>query len=532
MPRPHPTAPVLAAVVLLAGILQVMATVLLGLASIDELRSAAAEGARFYLLGALGTLLGLSVVWMLRRTVLIAAIVLVVWQAAVFWPLYSRTSALGLAFHGEYVLHHFTGLIAAATCVAIGTGWLRRADLGKQRMLPAGLALLGTAALLASHVLEQPNLGGDAPAWLERGGTAALLLAWGTAIPVFWTQLGPPRGRIIAIALLLPYLVRVGFAWPDGLAGASVADMGRPFVMATMVATAITVFFLFRPSVAQGVRVLVLTFSGLATVLLYYFYWRGFGELEAGLGGLAQSMFAFSLPYPTYVSKWQVWIVMLGMFAMFSAAYAGLVGPGQRVRGVALALLVVTGLGLSTPPLAMMTAAAGLLWIDSLTGSTSQAASVVPPSIPIAELLEATAERLDAPGLVVLDEGRDSLLAVRGDVSETPVDIKARSARADVWDVTIVVGTLGRSRPDLALLPHRGDDGHRPAHLLGRTHRARGRVRDLELLDDTLLDALLPFPDARIEMWEAGTRMRMGRDLSQLDDERLAVLVRELVRRE
>ncbi len=517
---------------LLGGILQVMATVLLGLASIDELRLAAAEGAHDYLLGAIATLLGLGVVWLLRKRPLVAAVVLVLWQGAVFWPLHARTSALGLAFHGEYVLHHFTGLVAAATCIAIGTHWVRRTDLGRARLVPAALCIAGTLALVLAHVLEQPSLGVGAVPWLERGGAAALLLAWGSAVVGLWPRLGPPRLRLVAAALLLPYLVRVAFAWPDGLAGASVDDAGRPFLMAAMLVASLTTFALFRPNVAHSVRALVLAFSGLATVMLYYFYRHGFGELEAGLGGLAQSMFAFSLPYPTYVAPWQVWGVMLGMFAMFSAAYTGLVGPGQRVRGVALALLVVTGLGLSTPPLVMMTAAAALVWLDSLTGDTANAVSGRPPKAPMAEILEALAQRLGAPGLVVLDEGKKAVLAVRGDVGDVPLDLRARAAAGDQWAVTISVGMLGRGRPDLALLPHRGDDGHRPAHLLGRTHHARGRVRDLELLDDPLFDALLPFVDARVELWPAGTKVRLGRDLSGLDVERLTELVRQLAARE
>lgn len=526
--RPHPTAPVLAAVALLAGILQVMATVMLGLAPLDDLREAAAEGAQPYLLGTLATALGLGVVWLLRRRPLYAALMLLVWQGAVFWPLRARTSLLGLAYHGEYVLHHFTGLVAAAIGVAIGVHWLRRPELGPARVLPGGLAVGGTVALVLAHVLEQPSLAGHAPAWLEHGGTAALLLAWGTAVVALWRHLGPPRLRLVALALWLPFVARVALAWPDGLAGASVADAGRPVLMACMVAASLVAFLAFRPSGASSVRTLVLAFSGVATVLLYYFYRHGFGELEAGLGGLAQSMFAFSLPYPNYVPAWQVWGVMLGLFAMFAAAYSGLVSPGQRVRGVALAMLVVTGLGLSTPPLVLMTGAAALLWIDSLSAGGPAAAAQQPPARPVEEILEAAAERLGTPGVVILEGSEGALLSVRGEVGETPIDVRARPSTRDGWDVTLTVGLLGRARPLLVLEPEPGDDGPRPAHVLGRTHRARGQTRRLEGLDDALLDAVLPFPQARVELWDAGSRVSLGRDLSQLDDESLAALLREL----
>jgi hypothetical protein len=532
VPRPHPTAPVLAAVALLAGVLQVMATVMLGLAPLAELRAAAAEGARLYLVGTLATVLGLLAAWLLRRRPLLAALGLVAWQGAVFWPLRARTSFLGLAFHGEYVLHHFTGLLAAAVCIAIATGWLRRADLGRVRVVPAGLALTGTLALVLAHVLEQPSLHGQAPAWLEQGGAAALLLAWGSAVTGLGEHLHPPRLRLVAGALLLPFVARVALAWPEGLAGASVADTGRPVLMAAMVAAALVAFGAFRPSMAQSVRTLVLVFSGVATVMLYYFYRHGFGELEAGLGGLAQSMFAFSLPYPSYVPAWQVWGVMLGLFAMFGAAYAGLVSPGQRARGVALSLLVVTGLGLSTPPLVLMTGAAALLWLDSISTGGAGSVSPQPPPSPMEAILEGLAKRLGLPGVVVLEGSDRALLAVRGDRNDTPVDVRARPTKHGSWDVTVVVGLLGRGRAVLGLDPEPGDDGPRPAHRLGRTHRARGQVRQLELCDDALFDALLPFPGVRVELWDAGSRVRLGDDLSQLDDERLATLIEHLAHRE
>ncbi|MCA9654852.1 MAG: hypothetical protein KC501_33355 [Myxococcales bacterium] len=535
MPRPHPTAPVLAAVALIAGILQVMATVMLGLASLEDLRAAASEGARPYLLGVLAITLGLGVAWLLRRRPLWAALVLVGWMGAVLWPLLPRVSSLGLAYHGEYVLHHFTGLLAAATCIAIATGWARRSELGLGRWIPVGLAVGGTVALVSAHVAEQPSLGTHAWPLVERAGTAALLLAWASTLLLLWRQLGPPRLRLAALMLLLPYLVRVAFAFPEGLAGASVIDAGRAPLMIAMVLAAVTTFIAFRPPLQQGVKAMVLVFSGLATLLLYYFYWRGFGELEAGLGGLAQSVFAFSLPYPTYFSGFgvlQVWFVMLGLFAMFGAAYAGLVCPGQRVRGVALALLVVTGLGLSTPPLTLMTSAAALLWLDSIVGGGQGERAWRSPDEPMESILGGAADRLGLPTVVVLEDGGRSILSLRGELDDTAIDLRARPSGSRGWDLTLQVGLLGRGRPELSLLPEPGDDGHRPAHLLGRTHRAAGQVRQLELLDDALYDALLPFPEARVELWDAGSRVRLGTDLGGLDDERLARLIRELASRE
>lgn len=504
-----------------------MATVMLGLAPLEELRVAEAEGARPYLLGMFATIVGLVVVWFLRRKPLIAVVVLLVWQGAVFWPLSARTSSLGLAFHGEYVMHHFTGLIAAATCIAIASGWARQPDLGRARLVPVVLVIVGALSLLTAHVLEQPSVGEHSFPWLERGGAAALLLAWAVSLVTMGKHHSPGRLRIVATALLLPFLVRVAFSWPEGLAGASVVDEGRTPLMIAMLIAGLTTFALFRPNLAPSIRTLVLAFSGLAALLMYYFYRHGFGELEAGLGGLAQSMFAFSLPYPTYLPAWKVWGVMLGLFAMFGSAYAGLVSSSQRARGLALALLVVTGLGLSTPPLVLMTSAGALLWIDSLLDAPVLTPSAA-PALPMNEIIQGAADELDSPGLVVVDDGNESLLAMRGDVNDKAVDLRARRSRRGDWELTLQVGVLGRGRPMLRLVPELGDAGVRPAHLLGRTHFAQGQVRNLEILEDSFFDAMMPFNQAHVEFWEAGARVRLGAALGKLDGETLAALIREL----
>ncbi len=94
--------------------------------------------------------------------------------------------------------------------------------------------------------------------------------------------------------------------------------------------------------------------------------------------------------------------------------------------------------------------------------------------------------------------------------------------------MTLKVGVLGRSRPVVSLVPEPGDEGHRPAHLLGRTHRVQGQVRQIELIEDSLFDALMPFPHSVVEFWDAGSRVRLGSELSKLDGETLAALLHEL----
>ena len=157
---------------------------------------------------------------------------------------------------------------------------------------------------------------------------------------------------------------------------------------------------------------------------------------------------------------------------------------------------------------------------------------VRPSAIVAVAVVKALNARAGGDYTVVLEDGGRSILSLRGELDDTAIDLRARPSGSRGWDLTLQVGLLGRGRPELSLLPEPGDDGHRPAHLLGRTHRAAGQVRQLELLDDALYDALLPFPEARVELWDAGSRVRLGTDLGGLDDERLARLLRELASRE
>ena len=92
-------------------------------------------------------------------------------------------------------------------------------------------------------------------------------------------------------------------------------------------------------------------------------------------------------------------------------------------------------------------------------------------------MIDATRKWPEEGGKENFPKSNRALLVVRGDVGDAPVDLRARATSGDGWDVTITVGLLGRGRAPLGLVPEPGDDGHRPAHLLARTHRARGQVR-------------------------------------------------------
>ena len=61
-------------------------------------------------------------------------------------------------------------------------------------------------------------------------------------------------------------------------------------------------------------------------------------ELEDGIGGLAQSLFGFTLPYPTYVPGWKIIVVTVALFFVFATVYGGLMSWNERVRGLATVL--------------------------------------------------------------------------------------------------------------------------------------------------------------------------------------------------
>jgi hypothetical protein len=528
VPRPASSAPVLGAFLLVAAVLQFMASVALGQATTEKLARAAAEGARMYLIGGLAMLVGLVGVWSLRRRPLVAAGVLVVWQAAVLLPLRSRTSRLGLAYHGEFVLHHFAALLAAAICVLVAIDLARRHELGRARFVPVVLALSGTALAVAAHVwTSRPEHGAAiVPGWATPA-TLLLLSAWLSLPAIAWRRLHPVPLRIAGLFLALPYVVRLAVGGKAGLTGGVVPPEGRAFVMTAIVLGGVAVFVLVRPRLTRGLRVLVTLSSFVAVAMLYLVYRQGFGELEDDLGGLAISVFGFVPPYPPYVPAWQSLVVMLGLFGLFTAAYGSLIAKDERPRGVALALVVATGIGLTSPQLWLMAGAAGLLFYGSLPAAVGHAR---PPAEPIEDLLRDAAARLGLPEPVVLETESGALLSMRGDVKTRRVELRARPLPQDAWSLELSVGVHGRGRAEVELVPDPGEGGARPAHVLSRTHAVRGERRAAERLDDALLDAIVPLPDARVELWPAGARVDLGQDLSALTADRVAALVQALVR--
>jgi hypothetical protein len=93
-------APVLVVCALVGGLLQILASIHLGLSRLDALTSAAQEGPAMVLLAVVGAGVGLGALWLLRSRPVVATVAFLLWQLAVLWPITRRMSVLGLSLHG------------------------------------------------------------------------------------------------------------------------------------------------------------------------------------------------------------------------------------------------------------------------------------------------------------------------------------------------------------------------------------------------------------------------------------------------
>lgn len=529
-PVPHPRLAPAATFVgfaLVAAAFQVLATLLLGLAPLEAIQRAADEGSRLYLIGALGTTVATGVLWGLRKRPLVASIAFLTLELSLLIGLITKTTRLGLAYHGEFILHHFITFLCAAACVSLGWAWSRNEELGARRWLAGAPAILGGLGLFTIHVLEQPGLGIRIPTAALQTAMGLALTAPAVALAGTWTQHDDrqPMARILAIAVMVPLLLRVAVGLPASLTGSPIPDAARTAVMASVVAASAVAFWAFRPQMPRPVRFVVIALSAFVTALLYMVYVHplGFGKLEDGVGGIAQSLFGFSLPYPTFVASWRVVMVCVAVFFILSVVYGGLLSWDERLRGLALGLFAVTGIGVSNPQLALMASAALLLVVHTLLRSSSgSGADASASDVPIEDILRDAADLLDLPAPVTLE---GTAVSVRGDLGGAALDLRARPRRGGGWQVSFQVGVIGRGRPVLELTPSSRSGGPRPAHELALTHRAVGDIRRLEDVDDAQLDALQPFTGAKARYWDAGVEVDLGADLADLDAPRLAALL-------
>ncbi len=550
----------IASIALIAGLLQIVASIALGMARLDAFVAASREPAFPYMIVALLIAAAVGSVWLVRERAPVAVAVALAWPLALVYGLRGRISLLGLAYHGEFILHHFAAALCLVLAITVPIGWSRDARLGRLRLVPMLLTLPGAVMLMVAHIgTLSPNPGMLGSPWLSIVGGALLLLAWPIATGLFWPQLGPPSRRPIALILMLPVLVRLGFTGPRGLAGELVPDAAIPWVGGAIVVTAITTLLLLRPRLERWVLVVVGLICLLGSMFFYYLYQQGFGDLEDGLGGLLQSLFGFQVPYPSYVDDVKSAALMMGLFFLFVTVYASLVSADDRVRGLALGLLAIAGLGFSSPHLVLMAGAGTLLFVETLLPgapyreldqsafersfddldddtehdaepSTRRTRPSLPDAAALQACFESLAERLpglDAPTYVEMDDG--AMLALRGSVDSVAVDVRARVARSGVR-IELSVGVIGLDDPVFELVPDSGGRGQRPAHLLSRSHRVSGELRSLERLGDGLLDAMTSFPHAYLRAWEAGMELELGRDLAGLRVDSLEALVRALAR--
>lgn len=550
---------------LAAGLLQIIASVALGLASLERFTAAADERPAIYMVVAVLIGAGSLSIWLTRERLAIALTLAAVWPLGMWYALHKHTSWLGLAYHGEFVLHHLAAVLCLFVAIGVPLAWAFDDRLGKLRWLPAVFAVPGTLALMGSHLGRAP-LG---PLWLaDRSlattGAALLLLAWPVATVVFWRKLGPRERRPLAVVVLLPLIVRVATTGWEALSGELVPQDRIVWVGAALIVTGIATLVLLRPRLEHWVLAVVGIICLLGSMFAYYLYEHGFGELEDGLGGLLQSLFGFVVPYPSYVDDTRSAALMMGLFFMFVTVYSALVSAEDRVRGIALGLMVIAGIGFSSPHLALMFGTGALLLIEGmLPGAPDRELDAAPRDAAWASasalvideadgasdsqlarvhaILDGLAERLGLdPPTIVATGPHTASLGLRGELFSRPenpaestasgmLDVRAR-VEPGTARIELSVGLPGRGEPVFELIPDPGKRGQRPLHLLARSHRVHGEMRALEAFGDAPLDALTCFPTAYLRAWDGGVSVELGRELVSLRVDHLEALVRSLAR--
>lgn len=522
MIRRTPSTHTLAAAAAISGSLQLVATLELSLSSDGAVLRAAREGPTVYLVAAalFAAFAGLAA-WQRHRPLLVCVGLAspgLVGAAALVWM---SGSILGLAYHGELLLHHFLAALCAASCVAVPIAWAREPSLGRLRAVPLLAAIPGAIALLVEHLQRTPGAPIGLPGQL---GTAALLLAAPLSLGALWPHLQPPAIRLAAAIALLPLAVRLGLGGADALKGMSLGTSAALPILASLGLASLAVFALVRPRAERGLRGLAIGLAGIACLALHRAYTQRFGELEVALGGLARSLLGFELPYPGYLPTWQVIAALLVLFAAFSLAIHALLSRRDHVRGLCIALLLVAGLGLSSPQLVLMVGAGLLLSIDTLAGAPPPPPSTTPPPRPVEAIVAEAAKLLGLAPPTVLEQQQGAVVALRGELDGTPLELRARHERAG-WVLVAQAGMLGRGSPELELIP--GDPEDEPHPLLG-THALKGDARRAERVPESLLLALQHFPDHRTRLWGGGCQIDLGGRLDRLETASLAAVLRAM----
>ena len=519
----------LAAVVLLAAVMQTLAAIALGLGELVDVRKAAAEGPGAYVGSTLFAAAAVATAWSLRRRPAIALPLLFLWPLPIYLLFGHRLTALGLAFHGEFILYHFVGFVGAAATLGFPLRWALFEDdlrpLGALRFVPLVGGSVAAIGLGLAHLAGVPWIRVPGVEILATVGAAALLLTWPTTLVIAWSRSGPPGPRLALGLLWIPFAVRLLGAQGNGLTGAPIAPDWTFALGLAFVATSAVVAYLVRPRLEWWVQGLIAGVCVVAVTFFWLLYNYMFGIFEDGLDGLIRSFVGFTLPYPEYVADWKVLGFMLGAFFVLNTIYATLVSTADRPRGVALALFAVGGIGLSSPHLLLLTGTGVMLYLDTLLWPQRS----IPRERPEAtegpldgeELLDAVAERIVAEPPVTVD----GVTVLRHHLEGVALDVRVRASRMEA-----TIGHPGRSRPTFELVPAKGDGGQRPAHLVSRSHKVAGDPRALEDLGDRPLDAMVALPQLRARYWEGGWELELRRGLADLTADRLEALLRACAR--
>ena len=514
----------------LAGAIQVVATVELGLLPATKVRAAAAAPPGPYLVAAAAVTGGLVLAaLLLRRRPLWAALSILAVEAAGLFPAARVMTVAGTIYSLELFAHHWAAVSAAVALVAAAglvpparPVWARRVG-----RLAAGAAVVAATVGLAAHVIGHARTF-DAAAPLQAAAAGLVLAAAAGAIGVRAAAGRAFAPTLAASALLVPWLVRVAVTGRAGLAGAPAEGAARIAVTVALGLGALVLLGTVRPRLSAGLRVVVHAASALAVGALYVTYDRFFGEVEAAFDELARSFLGFSPPYPTYVPVPARIAFAVAVFAAVVAAYGALVSRDRRREGLALAVALLAGVGLSSPQTVLM-AGAGLVAFAAFAIPATPASAARPPPRPAAAVFEAVARDLGWEPPVVVDDGRRTTLRAEGTLGGIDVRLSGRVRKGRV-EATATVGVPPKARPVVALEPRREGEAPLLDHPIGRTHRVAGRRRALESIDDALLDALLSFPDGRVAWWPSGVVIEFGRDLARFEPPQVEALLRAAAR--
>lgn len=523
----------LAAIILLAGVVQLFAVTRLGRWSEAVLTQAALEGPGLYIAIVIAVMLAVAIhrrLWFHpRRTREIAAALTAVLIAISAYLLASRLSLSGLIYHGEYILHHFLTICSAVVAWSIARHWRAHKALGVQRWLAVVVSMLGIAITLGAHLATLPSVTLGLPEWLTDIGVGALIFAPVLAVLTL-PGLGSWPRRLAALLVLSPILVRVGLSGLDGLHGALVPGVNVPYLLVSLGVCACAVWGLPGDPPPRNTRIYLWTLATAATFFLYSMYTQKYGFVEADLGTLGHSLFGFDLAYPGYVPTWVMAVCGLGLTALLAAQWEALFRSERRNQGLALGILAIAGLGLSSPQVALMSGLGGLLLVHSFSSirASARPAQRAPTEQPLPTILAEVSDMLGLPSVVSLTQPTYTLLALRGELSGTALRMQARTPDESTYDVELEVGVIGRGEPRCELRPGRRGRIH-AIDGLTETHRVFGNARELERLPPTLFDHIAAFPDAAFSLWPGGFRIVFGNDLSALSSKRAVAMIRLLV---